>query len=105
MIEMVTPEDIIILTDYYFNLYIKGEKKTEKEIADFLKTSDGKVKGFINYVTVQKDFIPSFGNLYNIIMLTTIFKPKSKNIKRQVVALNNSSNNEIVKIYKKKIGA
>ena len=38
-------------------------------------------------------------------MLTTIFKNKSTNMKRQVVALNNSSNSEIVKIYQKKIGA
>lgn len=105
MIEMVTQEEITILTDYYFNLYARREKKTEKEIANLLNISKGKVKGFIYYVTIQKDYILSFGNLYNIIMLTTIFKNKSTNMKRQVVALNNSSNSEIVKIYQKKIGA
>lgn len=105
MMEMVTQEEVMELTEYYFNLYAKGEKQSENEIAKFLNISEGKVKGFISYVTIQKDFIPSFGNLYNIIMLTTIFKPKSKNMKRQIFTINNSSNNEMVKIYKKKIGA
>ena len=47
MIEMVTQEEITILTDYYFNLYARREKKTEKEIANLLNISEGKVKGFI----------------------------------------------------------
>lgn len=105
MMEAVTQEEITILTEHYFNLYASREKQSENEIAKFLNISEGKVKGFINYVTIQKDFILSFGNLYNIIMLTTIFKPKSKNMKRQIFTINNSSNNEIVKIYQKKIGA
>ena len=105
MIEMVTPEEILLLTDYYFNLYSKRERKDEKEIAGNLNISESKLSGFINYVTIQKDFIPSFGNLYNIIMLTTIFKPKSKNLKRQNYIVENNTDSEIVKIYQKKIGA
>lgn len=102
---MVTPEEILFLTDYYFNLYATRERKNEKEISDNLNISESKLRGFINYVTVQKDLIPSFGNLYNIIMLTTIFKPKSKNLKRQNYAMKNNTDSEIVKIYQKKIGA
>lgn len=105
MIEMVTSEEILYLTDYYFNLYASKERKNEKEIAGNLNISESKLSGFINYVTVQKDLIPSFGNLYNIIMLTTIFKPKSKNLKRQDYIVKNNTNSEIVKIYQKKIGA
>lgn len=105
MVEMVTSEEILFLTDYYFSMYAKREQQSEKEIANNLNISESKLSGFINYVTVQKDFIPSFGNLYNIIMLTTIFKPKSKNLKRQNYIVKNNKDSEIVKIYQKNIGA
>ena len=40
MIEMVTQEEITILTDYYFNLYARREKKTEKEISRLEEEND-----------------------------------------------------------------
>lgn len=105
MMNIVSKEEISNLIDYYFNMFANKEKKEELEIANDLNISVSELKKLINYVSIVKNFVPSFKNLYNIIMLTTIFKPKTKDFIRQEYVLDNNQDSEIVKVYQNKINA
>lgn len=105
MINIVSKEKIGNLIDYYFNMFANKEQKEELKIATDLNISVSELKNLINYVSIEKNFVPSFKNLYNIIMLTTIFQPKTKDMIRQEYVLDNNQNSEIVKVYQKRVNA